>query len=91
MHLKLTTKDRVDLLLLVGGWGGREEGQGPWGGVARELTVGVGVGGERSFVPGLLCAGEAVLEVRSKDNWPVPLYHLISECPGGGRGVQLFL
>lgn len=71
--------------------GGREEGQGPWGGVARELTVGVGVGGERSFVPGLLCAGEAVLEVRSKDNWPVPLYHLISECPGGGRGVQLFL
>lgn len=35
--------------------------------------------GGRSFVPVLLGAGEGVLKVRSKDNWPVPLYHLVSE------------
>ena len=47
--------------------------------MARELRVGVGVGGGRSFVPVRLGAGEDVLKVRSKDNWPVPSYHLPSD------------
>ena len=41
--------------------------------------VGIGVGGGRSFVTVRLGAGEDVLKVRSKDNWPVPSYHLVSE------------
>lgn len=71
--------------------------------MARELRVGVRVGGGKSFVPVLLGTGEGVLKVRSKDNRPVPLFHLVSEnvqavaeacssfCRFAGRGNEVSL